>query len=385
MDVELFDGAIGTYTPKNYAQRLLRGYALVAIWCECVADVPNALALINLIRAVSPRSSIIVYGDGSIYARKLFEHYRVNAIHATGDYELAILEYYKYLECSTSTGAIANVALLSDGAYKPPLGTQYLDGSDWAFPPLEQLPLAEYAVFVGRQGDWTKTLNCPDVIALSVSRGCPYNCTYCPTRYREGMRDRRRPIDLTVEWLRNLPSKHRSVMLVSPTFTLDRAWVLEFCESLSATRTDISWKVSTRVDLLDEELLLAMRRAGCETICFGVESLQITTGNGPKASYGDIRGLARALRKHQIIGRAYIMIGYPGQSRQDAFFTLQALRDEGLVVRPTGYTPFHQLLHLSVDELEATDLRAYDRRTYYDPQCGLTREEFYRCILQQDA
>jgi radical SAM superfamily enzyme YgiQ (UPF0313 family) len=55
-------------------------------------------------------------------------------------------------------------------------------------------------------------------------------------------------------------------------FTLDRAWVLELCQSILEVKKKLSWRCFSRIDLVDEELLEAMAKAGCKSIFYGVES-----------------------------------------------------------------------------------------------------------------
>ena len=56
------------------------------------------------------------------------------------------------------------------------------------------------------------------------------------------------------------------------------------------------------------------------------------------------------------------------------------LRNLGFTMRPTGATPFHVLKSKSVAELDCLDLTAWDRKTFFDPACGLSRREFFHLI-----
>ena len=52
----------------------------------------------------------------------------------------------------------------------------------------------------------------------------------------------------------------------------------------------------------------------------------------------------------------------------------------GFTVRPTGATPFHLLRSKSVAELDQLDLTRWDRKSFFDPACGLSQREFFHLI-----
>lgn len=57
-----------------------------------------------------------------------------------------------------------------------------------------------------------------------------------------------------------------------PVFGLNEDWVREFCTTLIEEKVDVVWSALTRVDLVDEELLRLMRKAGCWMLYYGIEA-----------------------------------------------------------------------------------------------------------------
>jgi anaerobic magnesium-protoporphyrin IX monomethyl ester cyclase len=55
-------------------------------------------------------------------------------------------------------------------------------------------------------------------------------------------------------------------------FTLNKQRVIEICKEILSRKLDICWECVTRVDLVSEELLAWMKKAGCVSISYGVES-----------------------------------------------------------------------------------------------------------------
>jgi radical SAM superfamily enzyme YgiQ (UPF0313 family) len=105
--------------------------------------------------------------------------------------------------------------------------------------------------------------------------------------------------------------------------------VVQICEEILRRGLDIEWKCEGRVDGVDLPLLRLMRRAGCRTIAYGVESgnqstldllrKDVTVGQAPAAF--------AATRAAGIRSLAYIILGAPGESVADVRHTIRFCRD----------------------------------------------------------
>ncbi len=115
---------------------------------------------------------------------------------------------------------------------------------------------------------------------IMAGRGCPYSCTYCCNPvinrlYRDkGKVVRQRDVSVVIDELKHHIGNYPRINYFTfqdETFTLNKDWVLEFCEVYGR---DISLPFSTmaRVNHLDKEVLCAMKSAGCDLLRIGVES-----------------------------------------------------------------------------------------------------------------
>jgi len=113
---------------------------------------------------------------------------------------------------------------------------------------------------------------------LVTSRGCPYRCAFC-SKSVFGSSYRFQSPARTLEELRFLKQMYRirEVAFYDDTFTLNRNRVMELCELLERSGLDIEWSCETRVDLVDPELLGAMRAGGGRSIAYGIESVNWDT------------------------------------------------------------------------------------------------------------
>ncbi len=99
--------------------------------------------------------------------------------------------------------------------------------------------------------------------------GCPYPCTFCVIGT---LGFKTRPVAdalAEVDHVRALGL--REIFFMDQTFGVVKPRALELCRGLEE-RGDLSWTAFTRPDTADDELLAAMRRAGCHTLILGVES-----------------------------------------------------------------------------------------------------------------
>lgn len=99
--------------------------------------------------------------------------------------------------------------------------------------------------------------------------GCPYPCSFCVIGT---LGFQTRSVEDVLEELDDLRARGiREVFFLDQTFGVKRQRALELCAALEE-RGDLSWTAFTRPDTADEELLAAMKRAGCHTVILGVES-----------------------------------------------------------------------------------------------------------------
>ena len=64
----------------------------------------------------------------------------------------------------------------------------------------------------------------------------------------------------------------REFLFYDDTFTVNRNRVFDICSQIVKLGLDIRWDIRARVDTVDEEMLKALKQAGCVAIHYGVES-----------------------------------------------------------------------------------------------------------------
>ncbi|MBN2053549.1 radical SAM protein [bacterium] len=159
--------------------------------------------------------------------------------------------------------------------------------------------------------------------SIASSRGCPFGCSFCSTP-RAACRTRS-PANVVEEMARSVASGVGFIYFVDDTFNIDEERVLVLCRSIEARGLRIPWSCRARVDRISLDMVMAMRRAGCVRIQFGVETASETGLRmlNKNINRQQIVNAFRMTRRAGIQSAAYFMIGLPHEhSREDVLQTL---------------------------------------------------------------
>jgi len=159
-----------------------------------------------------------------------------------------------------------------------------------------------------------------------TSRGCPYSCSYCAT---ETNRVSYRSVDHILREIRFVKDKYGTTQFSfkDDSFTVNRRRVEELCDKIIAERLGINWECATRVDLVTGELLLKMKKAGCNSVKVGIESgsERVLKQMNKGITHGQVRYAAQLFKKVGIFWTGYFMMGVPGETADDIYKTLELM------------------------------------------------------------
>jgi radical SAM superfamily enzyme YgiQ (UPF0313 family) len=198
-------------------------------------------------------------------------------------------------------------------------------------PPHAELLAGGYTVAypVQRRG----RLRCAYVLS---TRGCPHACTFCsPVEMRSRFLPYRvRNVDAVADELAHVASLGANVVYFNDdNFLRERDRVAALCEAILRRRLDLTWLADARVDDVDTTLLPLLRRAGCSTLCLGVESgsQRVLDSLRKGITVDQTRAAAAAIRRAGIWMVGYVIVGSPGETeaeRHDTWRLLDEIRPE---------------------------------------------------------
>ena len=206
-------------------------------------------------------------------------------------------------------------------------------------PDLDTLPLPARALLPNRAYRVPFFQNHPFATVIP-SRGCPWPCTFCRAGRVWGRRIRLRSAESVLREIedmrRSLGIRHLAFM--TDSLTLNRKWALDLFHALSELHDPPEWMCNSRVDVVDAELLHAMKRANCRIISYGVESgSQAILDRSRKGITLDQSETAiRLTREAGILSMAYFIIGLPGETAETARESIRFAKR----IRP-DYVNFH--------------------------------------------
>jgi radical SAM superfamily enzyme YgiQ (UPF0313 family) len=160
---------------------------------------------------------------------------------------------------------------------------------------------------------------------ITTSRGCPSGCSFCGTPAFWGRGVRLRSPASVLREMRALWRGHGITYfnVRDDTFAADKGRALEICGGI---RADMArgvmhplWSCQSRADMMDEERLVALARAGCGLIQFGVEHGSPRT-LGALGKAADPGGAERTLSLVKEVGMnlgVYLITGVPGETMED--------------------------------------------------------------------
>ena len=165
---------------------------------------------------------------------------------------------------------------------------------------------------------------------LSLTRGCPADCTFCGSPQFWGHRVRFHSVDYFLDELECLYQKGITFFYVSDdTFTVNKKRVIEICKKILKKKLKITWVAISRVDYVNEEILYWMRKAGCIQISYGVESgsEKIRRFLNKVISRQQIIEAFSATTRYGILARAYFIYGSPDETWETIQETIDLVND----------------------------------------------------------
>ena len=206
------------------------------------------------------------------------------------------------------------------------------------FPLRNQLPNEGYCSFVSHRKNFA---------TMITARGCPFKCIYC----EQGNKSyRMRSAENVVDEIEECYNKYnvREIDFFDPEFTINKKHVIDICKEIRKRGINIAWSCRSRVDTVDDEMLMEMSKAGCYRIYYGIESgVESILKTLKKGTNLDVIKKNVALtKKNNIMTFGYFMVGCPGETKETIKKTVKFAKELNL-----DYAQFSKLSTLPGTEL----------------------------------
>jgi anaerobic magnesium-protoporphyrin IX monomethyl ester cyclase len=162
---------------------------------------------------------------------------------------------------------------------------------------------------------------------IATTRGCPYKCNWCAKPIYGNRYNSRSPQHVINEiefLLTHFQPDH--FWMCDDIFGLKPGWVAEFSRLVTERKLKFKYKIQSRADLLQDELIIkALAASGAETVWIGAESgsQKILDAMDKGITVNQIRTATQLLKQYNIKPAFFLQFGYLGETHEDIGSTIQ--------------------------------------------------------------
>lgn len=187
---------------------------------------------------------------------------------------------------------------------------------------------------------------------IETSRGCPFNCCFCnktvfQRRFR--VKSAERVVD---EMERMLKLGFKEIRIYDDNFSADMERAKSICDLIIERGLKFPWNISNglRVDRIDQELLLKLKRAGCYRTSIGIESgnQNVLDEINKAITLEQVRNAVTLIKKAKIECMGFFILGLPGETEKTMQDTIDFAKELKLdfakagIVSPFPGTPLFE-------------------------------------------
>ena len=289
--------------------------------------------LSNLLKESFRNIPQIVGGSISSVPFDIFHQYTKVDFVVKGEGEVTILKMLKQLERENRWSEVPNIFIRDESGFKAST-TQDLVINDIDTIPFPAYDLIDVDFYMSYNVEGLKnvlgTEGKPNrFLPMIFSRGCPYSCSFC---YRLIKRWRHHSDKYILSQLKMLREKYDiyGVTLFDELVFVNRKWFINTCEAIASS--DLKFKFATgggKPNLVTEEVIIAMKKAGFRRIGYGLEtgSPQIIELMRKKVTVRQNLEAVKLTFKHGLISQSNFVFGHFGEDRVTVKETLKFMND----------------------------------------------------------
>ncbi|MBN1364232.1 MAG: radical SAM protein [Syntrophaceae bacterium] len=287
-------------------------------------EISTALAIAQSIRKSFPNTKIVMGGvHPTVFHKELIRDKCCDFV-VRNEGEIPIIELAK----GTPYNLIPNLTWQnSDNEVVVNADCKtYVDLDELPFPAYDKLPMHLYHSALGA------TKREPS-IGMMTSRGCPGKCTFCFSGMF-GTKIRFMSSTKIIQHIKHLQQNYgiREISFYDDTFTASPENVTELCHLIIAEKIKLSWSCFARIDCVNPNLLLLMKKAGCHQITYGFETIDenILKHINKRTNLGQFQNALTWTKAAKINIRGTFMLGNPGETELSMENTIKYAKNSAI-------------------------------------------------------
>lgn len=314
---------------------------------KIIVGGPHASGLPEYTLTENPDIDFLVKGEGEVALNKVVN----NIINSANKPDVA---------------DIPNLVYRENGKIKTNR-SEYVDVDKYGAPAWDLMEPDKYPAV--QHGTFHKSTK---VVPILTSRGCPYPCTFCAGHITAGKKVRRRSAADIADEIEFLQSKYgfKEFIIEDENFTYYKDHVLSLSNEIE--RRDIkcyfSFPSGIRLDRIDEEIVLHLRKMGTYMATFGIESGSEKTLKAMKKNWDLqlVKERIKLLKENGIMVLGSFILGFSNETMKDIQETVDYAINCGVDTAYFGnYMPlpgsedFERMVRCGEMKLEEIDWSSY--------------------------
>lgn len=315
IEVEIYDAMTKQHSLKDMESRLLSADADCVGISTITASLPASLEVLQLVKTLKPQVATIMGGVHPTFCdEELFKEYGdVIDFIVRGEGELTLPKLLTELKENREYIETRGVSYSKGGQIFRNPGRSFLSNLDKLPAAWDLLDWADYQYFV---------IPGSRLAAISTSRGCSHECTFCSQqKFWEKTWRARSPERIVAEVQMLKETYGANVFLIADEYpTSDRERWEALLDLIIERDLGIYLLMETRVEdiLRDEQILDKYHAAGVVHIYIGVEATDQATLDAIKkdATVEQSRRAIELIRKYGMISETSFVLGFPWETTE---------------------------------------------------------------------
>ena len=163
-----------------------------------------------------------------------------------------------------------------------------------------------------------------------ASRGCPYRCNWC-AKPISGNKFQLRPAKLVAAEIQELKEVYgvQHIWFGDDIFALNHNWIQQFADEIEGRACSLPFKIQSRADLMSQQTVASLKRAGCAEVWMGVESgsQRVLDSMDKGLRLAEVEAARTRLGDAGIRACYFLQFGYPGEQWEDIEQTIELVRN----------------------------------------------------------
>lgn len=208
---------------------------------------------------------------------------------------------------------------------------------------------------------------------LETSRGCPWGCVFC-NKNIQGRKFRPKGVKRVVDEIEHmLTMGFKEINILDDTFSTDINRAKAICDEVINRSLKFPWHPlnGIRVDRVDKELFIKMKKSGCYKVSFGIESgnQNVLDAIDKRINLQQVRDAVRWAREVGFETFGYFMIALPGDTEETIEDTIRFAKELKLDMAKFNITiplPGTKMFD-DWDRLELIKTKDWSKYNFYAP------------------